>query len=40
MGFKDGTANPDAGDDSLMDELVWMGDPPDGGEPAWIANRG
>ncbi|UZJ33089.1 iron uptake transporter deferrochelatase/peroxidase subunit [Streptomyces endophytica] len=33
MGFKDGTANPDAGSAREMDRLVWAGR--DSGEPAW-----
>ena len=33
LGFKDGTANLDAGDDQLMDEIVWVR--PGAGEPEW-----
>jgi deferrochelatase/peroxidase EfeB len=33
LGFKDGTANPDAGDQALMGRHVWVG--PDAGEPDW-----
>ncbi|MET7766048.1 iron uptake transporter deferrochelatase/peroxidase subunit [Streptomyces sp. NPDC005393] len=33
MGFKDGTANPDAGDARQMDRLVWTG--AHSGEPGW-----
>jgi deferrochelatase/peroxidase EfeB len=34
LGFKDGTANLDAQDRKLMDELVWVG-PHSSGEPDW-----
>ncbi|RDK96742.1 deferrochelatase/peroxidase EfeB [Enterobacillus tribolii] len=33
LGFKDGTANPDTGDDDLMAGVVWVGAGQD--EPAW-----
>jgi deferrochelatase/peroxidase EfeB len=33
LGFKDGTANPDATSENLMDDLVWVG--PARGEPEW-----
>ena len=33
LGFKDGTANLDTGDQALMDRHVWVG--PDAGEPDW-----
>jgi deferrochelatase/peroxidase EfeB len=33
LGFKDGTANPDATDEAVMNKVVWV--QPDAGEPAW-----
>ncbi|AIR68619.1 iron uptake transporter deferrochelatase/peroxidase subunit [Dickeya fangzhongdai] len=33
LGFKDGTANPNTGDNTLMDQILWVGAP--SGEPAW-----
>lgn len=33
LGFRDGSSNPDANDDALMNRLVWVG--ADRGEPAW-----
>jgi deferrochelatase/peroxidase EfeB len=35
LGFKDGTANPDAGDEALMDDLVWTSTRDTAVEPAW-----
>ena len=35
LGFRDGSANPDAADMALMDRLVWIG--PDRGEPGWAS---
>jgi deferrochelatase/peroxidase EfeB len=35
IGFKDGTANLDASDEKLMNEIVWA--QPNSGEPAWTA---
>ncbi|MCO5090202.1 iron uptake transporter deferrochelatase/peroxidase subunit [Bosea sp. (in: a-proteobacteria)] len=36
LGFRDGTANPDAADDGLMNALVWV--QPGSGEPEWTVN--
>lgn len=36
LGFRDGTANPDATETGLMDQLVWV--QPGNGEPDWAAN--
>lgn len=33
LGFRDGSANPDSGDEKLMQQLVWVG--PEAGEPDW-----
>jgi deferrochelatase/peroxidase EfeB len=36
LGFRDGSANPNAGDSALMERVVWIGGGRD--EPAWAAN--
>ena len=36
LGFRDGSANPDAGDSTLMDRIVWVGTNPQ--EPEWTRN--
>jgi deferrochelatase/peroxidase EfeB len=36
LGFRDGTANPDAAEAGLMDRLVWV--QADSGEPQWAEN--
>lgn len=36
LGFRDGSANPDAGDNQLMDQLVWVGT--NNTEPDWALN--
>ncbi|CAK9885177.1 MAG: Deferrochelatase/peroxidase EfeB [Candidatus Erwinia impunctatus] len=36
LGFKDGTANPDTHDNSLMDNILWVN--ADQGEPAWCVD--
>ncbi|MDO5614485.1 MAG: iron uptake transporter deferrochelatase/peroxidase subunit [Paracoccus sp. (in: a-proteobacteria)] len=36
LGFRDGSANPDAGDTALMQRLIWVG--PERGEPEWALN--
>ena len=35
LGFRDGTGNPDAGNDTEMRRIVWVGG--EAGEPAWAA---
>jgi deferrochelatase/peroxidase EfeB len=35
--FRDGTANPDVNDASLMDELIWVPSPRSSREPSWAA---
>jgi deferrochelatase/peroxidase EfeB len=35
LGFRDGSANPDAADEALMDRLVWL--QPGQGEPDWAS---
>jgi deferrochelatase/peroxidase EfeB len=36
LGFRDGSANPDAGDKNLMNQLVWVGEAHQ--EPEWAVN--
>ena len=37
FGFREGAGNPDPGDQTLMDQLVWV--QPGSGEPAWTAGE-